>query len=241
MTGVTVEVCVDNARSLLNCIDAGVDRIELCSALELGGLTPSGGLLRLAAQSTVPVHAMIRPRAGDFEFDNHEIALMTDEIHTCVDAGLSGLVFGASRNATLDIAALEKMMAAAGSLDVTLHRVFDLVNDPLRAIDMAVDLGIERILTSGGAATAAGGIATIRRYVDHAAGRLSIMAGGGINAANAAAIVCRTGVHEIHGSFNFETRRYAAPVRNFGFSVTDAHFDTDVASIRAVRAALENR
>ncbi|MCP4317985.1 MAG: copper homeostasis protein CutC [Hyphomicrobiales bacterium] len=240
MTGVSVEVCVDNSQSLLTCIDAGVDRIELCSALELGGLTPGDGLMRLAAHSTVPVYAMIRPRAGDFEFDDNENALMTDEIRHCGAAGLSGVVIGASCNGTLDVAKLEKMMDAAGGLGVTLHRVFDLVDDPLRTIDMAVGLGIERILTSGGSATAHSGIENIRRYVEHTDGRLSIMAGGGINDANALEIVRRTGVHEIHGSFSRETRRYSTSIQKFDFSTTDVHCDTDIASIRAVRAALDD-
>ncbi|MEX3011000.1 copper homeostasis protein CutC [Hoeflea sp. TYP-13] len=238
MTGVALEICIDNVQSLQTAIEAGADRIELCSALALGGLTPGAGLIHLAAKASVPVYAMIRPRAGDFEFSGDEIALMCEEIRICAKAGLAGVVTGVSKDSELDAAALEKLMGAAGGLGVTLHRVFDLVEDPLRAIDIAADLGIERILTSGGATSAQAGIEQIRRYVEHANDRLAIMPGGGINASNAAEIITGTGAREIHGSFGSKRRPYAPAIRQFGFSETDYLTETDTASVRAVRNAV---
>ena len=238
MSNVAIEICVDNARSLRKAAEAGADRIELCSALDLGGLTPSAGFMLAAKEVNVPVHAMIRPRAGDFEYSPAEIDLMIDDVQACREVGLAGIVIGASSDGWLDEPALEALVDAAGELSVTLHRVFDLVNDCLLAIDTAADLGIERILTSGGARSALDGTDNIRRYVGQADGRLSIMAGGGIHAGNAAEIVRRTGVREIHGSFSRTARQYDPAVPTLGFSTGEELWETDAGAVHAVRAAV---
>lgn len=238
MNTIEIEICVDNAQSLHNAVMAGADRIELCSALELGGLSPSPGFIRAAAKVSVPVYAMIRPRSGDFEFTNAEVNQMIDDIGMCRDAGLAGVVVGASSGGRLDETTLKALVDAAGDLGVTLHRVFDLIDDPALAIETATGLGIERILTSGGAQTALEGADTIRRCVEYANGRLSIMAGGGVHAGNAKDIVRRTGVREIHGSFSGESRTYAASVRELGFSAASAQRETNIALVHNVRSVL---
>ncbi|MEM9107843.1 MAG: copper homeostasis protein CutC [Pseudomonadota bacterium] len=238
MNTIRIEVCVDSKASLDAAVDGGADRIELCSALELGGLTPGAGLLLEATRAPVPVHVMIRPRGGDFDFTTAEIDQMVDDVVACHQAGLAGVVIGATAAGGLDANAMATLAGAAGSLSLTLHRAFDLVNDPATAIDMAVDLGINRILTSGGAATAEAGADAIKGHVQRAAGRLAIMAGGGITAANVAAIVDKTGVSDVHGSFSRPLRSFSSDIRRFGFTSRDGLTVTDPDTVRAVRTAL---
>jgi copper homeostasis protein len=234
-----MEICVDNPQSLRAAVSGGADRIELCSALALGGLTPTDSFMHLAARSGVATYAMIRPRDGDFNFTPEEIDLMADDIQRCAAAGLAGVVIGAARDRALDVTTMARLTDAAGPLGVALHRVFDLLEDPLRSIDLAAELGIERILTSGGGRTAEAGIDELKRFVSHAAGRLSIMAGSGIHAGNAVEIVQQTGVREIHGSFSKRTRSYDPSVQKFGFSVADDLMSTNSSTVRKTKQALD--
>ena len=164
MARVLVEVCLDSAEGLAEAVAGGADRIELCAALAVGGLTPSAGLMQAAARCPVPVLAMIRPRAGDFVFSPAEVAIMLADIAAARAAGLAGVVLGASLpGGRLDRAILARLTDAASGLDLTLHRAFDLVPDIAPAIELAADLGFRRILTSGQAATAAEGRAGLER------------------------------------------------------------------------------
>ncbi len=191
-----------------------------------------------AAEVGVAVHTLIRPRAGDFEFSGCEIEQMIDDIHACREVGLAGVVIGAGTGGWLDETSLEALVDAARGLEVTLHRAFDLVDDKVLAIDIAADLGIDRILTSGGAATAVAGADEIRRYVDHAGGRVSIMAGSGITADNVASIIERTGVRDVHGSFSRASRQYDAAIPALGFSASEALITADREAINAVKDVL---
>lgn len=238
MSAVNIEVCVDSLASLEAAIEGGANRVELCSALELGGLTPSTSLLLAAAQAPLPVHVMIRPRGGDFDFDPAELDQMVDDVLACREAGLAGVVIGATVEGRLDTDALSLLAEAAGTLSLTLHRAFDLLDDPAAAIDEAAALGMDRILTSGGAPTAEAGIEVLRRHVERAAGRLAIMAGSGINAGNVAGIVRATGVSDVHGSFSRWLRQFPPAIRQFGFSAGDGLAVTDAQAVRDVRAAL---
>lgn len=196
-----LEVCVDSARGLSAARRGGADRIELCSALALDGLTPSVGLMRRAAGLDRPVYAMIRPREGDFVFADEDVDIMLRDIDAARGAGLAGVVLGASLpSGELDATVLERLSRHAEGMGRTLHRAIDLVPDPIAALDLAVELNFERVLTSGGAARAEAGAERIARMVEHAGDRVSIMAGSGVIPANAADLVRRTGVREIHGS-----------------------------------------
>lgn len=196
-----LEVCVDNARGLDAARRGGADRIELCSALALDGLTPSVGLMQAAARLDRPVYAMIRPRDGDFVFSDADVDIMLRDIDAARDSGLRGVVLGANRpSGELDSVVLARLCQHAAGLGMTLHRSIDVVPDPIAAVDIAVELGFERILTSGGADRAPNGIDQIARMVAHAGGRLSIMAGSGVTPRNAAEILRLTGVRELHGS-----------------------------------------
>ena len=194
MSAVTLEICIDGADGLIAAVAGGADRIELCSALALGGLTPSPGLMTLAARAPVPVYAMIRPRAGDFVFSPAEIDQMRREIDAAREAGLAGVVLGASEpGGALDEALLARLAAHAEGLGRTLHRAFDLVPDRAAALETAVALGFERILTSGGAAKAGDALPELAALVKQAAARISVMPGSGVRPDNAAAIIAATG------------------------------------------------
>lgn len=212
MPSVTIEVCVDNIASFDNAVSAGADRIELCSALPLGGLTPTYGLSLLASRSPISTYAMIRPRGGYFVYSANEVDLMCDEIQCFRDLGFSGIVVGAlTTNAQIDIKATSKFVSCAGDMGVTFHRAFDLVVDPFSALESLIDLGCERVLTSGCESTATAGIECIRQLVEQSQQRISIMPGCGVNKANAKTIIDSTGAREIHLSAK---RAHPSPMRS---------------------------
>ncbi|GLO60017.1 copper homeostasis protein CutC [Vibrio sp. MACH09] len=197
---VQLEVCIDNLESLPNAIAGGATRIELCSSLALGGLTPSYGLMKKAAElSTVPVYAMIRPRQGDFLYQDSDIDSMLEDIHVAKQAGLQGIVFGLlTAEGDIDIERSKRIMQSAAGLGVTFHRAIDQCNDYNQAIEAIAELGCQRILTSGLAASADQGCEVIADMVKKANGRFSIMAGAGVNAHNVTNIVRCTGITEVH-------------------------------------------
>lgn len=237
MARVQLEVCVDDAQGLMAAVQGGADRIELCSALSLGGLTPSEGLMQLAGRQPVPVYAMIRPRAGDFIFDETEIGMMEREIDAARRAGLAGVVLGASRtDRTLDTACLARLSHHAQDFGRTLHRAFDLVPDLPDALETAVQLGFERILTSGGQKTAAQGIDAIADLVTRAAGRLSIMPGSGVTLATIGPLLA-TGVAEVHASCSAPVPVPDERIIDLGFAPPTLR-RTDASIVQALKAVL---
>ena len=235
-----LEICVDSPESLAAAVAGGADRIELCSALELGGLTPSAALLAQSLRSGCPTHMMIRPRAGGFVLADAEVALMLDEIRRAVTAGVAGVVVGALRpDRTLDRDALARFRDATRDAVIVLHRAIDLVPDPLAAVREAVALGYDKILSSGGAPTAAEGAATLRQMVATAGGRLSIIAGSGINPQNAARIVRDTGVREVHGSASQPGPAPDATTLRLGFA-TGPRRETDRQIVAMLRTAISD-
>ncbi|WP_321816294.1 MULTISPECIES: copper homeostasis protein CutC [unclassified Paraburkholderia] len=198
---VLLEVCVDSVDGLQAAIAGGADRIELCSALDLGGLTPVPGLIAAAARAPVPVYAMIRPHAASFVWTPADAAAMLADIDAMRAAGLAGVVLGAALpDGALDVALLQELRARSHGLGATLHRVFDLVPDPARALEAAISLGFERILTSGGSARAEAGLAALGALARQAAGRIGIMPGSGVSAGNVASIVQAVDASEVHAS-----------------------------------------
>jgi copper homeostasis protein len=236
---ITLEVCVDNVEGLSAAIAGGADRIELCGTLEVGGLTPTSGLLRVAAASPVPVVAMIRPRGGDFCFDDVEIQLMLNEIDAVAAVGLQGVVLGASlRNGELDHQTLERLLRRARDhgLRATLHRAIDLCPDLALATRLAIDLGFERILTSGGAPSALQGLGGLQRCFDAAGDSITIMPGAGINAENVGRLLDKLPVREVHASCSAPVAASAPPVLAFGFDAGGRR-QTSVARVTALKAA----
>ena len=230
-----LEICVDSPAGLAAAIEGGADRIELCAALALGGLTPSPGLVRLAASAPVPVFAMIRPRAGSFVFGPDDEAAMHADIAHVRAANLAGVVLGASRpGGALDVAMLSRLLASAGPLGRTLHRAFDLTSDLDAALDQAIALGFHRVLTSGGAPAVAGGLPAVTAAVARGRGRIAIMAGGGVRPALVPALR-QAGVTELHASCRAPAPADAQALA-FGFGMP-GWGETDVTRVRALRSA----
>lgn len=200
---VLIEVCAD---SLVSCVEAhygGAQRIELCSSLKEGGLTPSMGLLKQSLSAVdLLINPMIRCRGGDFLYSSIEIEQMLVDLYYLKKEGAHGFVYGAlSEHGILDYDSCKAIIKAAHPLPVTLHRAFDMSRDLFETLECAIDLGFKRILTSGGKQTAEKGIPIIRDLTHKAKSYISIMAGSGISLHNAHKIVEETSVKEIHGSF----------------------------------------
>ncbi|MDN3610817.1 copper homeostasis protein CutC [Vibrio ostreicida] len=197
-----VEVCIDNLESLHFALTGGADRIELCSSLTLGGLTPSFGFMKQAAAlSSVPIYAMIRPRQGDFLYNPKEIECMLIDIEAAALAGLQGVVIGVlteQGNIDTHLAAKLVKKATAHHLGVTFHRAIDQCSDYTKAIEDVAKLGCERILTSGTRRNVDDGVKVLQHMVELAKGRFTVMAGAGLTAENAKNIVQTTGIKEVH-------------------------------------------
>ncbi len=202
-TGLTYEVCVDSVAGALAAEEAGADRVELCSALFEGGVTPSLALVEqtLRRVSRIRVHPIVRPRGGDFVYDPDEVALMRRDIELFRTAGVPGVVTGALTPAgAVDVEVLRLLLSAADGLSTTFHRAFDLVADPLAALETLIGCGVDRVLTSGQEASALEGAPRIAELVSVAAGRITVLAGAGVTERNVARIVAQTGVTEVHFS-----------------------------------------
>ena len=239
MADILLELCVDNADGLAAAIEGGADRIELCSALELGGLTPSYGLMKLAARAPLPVHCMIRPRSGGFSYGEADLAQMLHDIDMARDLGLAGVVFGAlTDEGALDSHVLQRLSRHAAGLDLTLHRAFDCCGPDFdRAVDTAIELGFDRVLTSGGENTALEGLAALERIFAKAGTRITIMPGSGVSADNVSTIATRLPVREIHASCSTAFPVSAAAENRLGFATEHAR-QTDAVKVRALKAAL---
>lgn len=196
----TFEICAVNIQSALAASNAGAHRIELCSALDAGGLTPSPGLIRAAIrQLSIPVNVLIRPREGHFCYTQAELDIMLDDIRFCCESGANGVVVGAlTADNQLDIPKMQAMKEAAGSMEVACHRAFDFTADPATALEQLIALGFRRVLSSGQAASAYEGRFLLKKLVEKAAGRIGVMPGAGISAKNIRAIAETTGAREFH-------------------------------------------
>jgi len=194
------EICAVNIQSCLAAERAGAHRIELCSALDVGGLTPSQGLIRAAIhQLTIPVNVLIRPREGHFCYSENELDIMLDDIHFCREAGANGVVVGAlTADNQLDLPKMEAMKMMADHMEVVCHRAFDFTTDPAAALEQLIELGYHRVLSSGQSASAYEGRFLLKKMMEQAAGHISIMPGAGISMENIRAIAETTGAQEFH-------------------------------------------
>jgi copper homeostasis protein len=197
---VTVEACVTSLAEARAAVAAGARRLELCRSLAVGGLTPSPAAIADVADAVpVPVYVMIRPRAGDYRARGGEVDDMRRAIEASIDAGADGLVLGLlDGDGTVDATAVAELVEAAGARPVTFHRAFDEVRDPHAALAALADLGVARILTSGGADTAWDGRAQLRRLVHAAPANMTILAGGRVRGDHVRDLVGATGVREVH-------------------------------------------
>ena len=197
-----LEICIDSVESALAAEVAGADRVELCQGLIEGGTTPSPGTIRLARKHTnLGLMVIIRPRGGDFLYTDHEMDVMLEDIREAKAAGADGVVIGClNADGTVDVEKNRTLILAAQPMSVTFHRAFDVTRDPFEALETIVDLGCDRILTSGQEASVLEGADLIRELIAKAGDRIVIMPGGGITTRNVGKIAALTGAQEIHMS-----------------------------------------
>jgi copper homeostasis protein len=194
------EICVDSVAGVRAAAEAGADRVELCADLLEGGITPSLGTILVARKVLdIKLHVIIRPRGGDFLYDEDEIAAMEADIASAKSAGVDGVVIGVlERDGRVNVKATERLIARARPASVTFHRAFDMTPEPLIALETLCELGVDRILTSGQEATAFEGANLIAELVKVARDRVIVMPGGGITARNASRVAAMTGARELH-------------------------------------------
>ncbi|XP_017386773.1 copper homeostasis protein cutC homolog isoform X1 [Cebus imitator] len=265
--GFLMEVCVDSVESAVNAERGGADRIELCSGLSEGGTTPSMGVLQVVKQSVqIPVFVMIRPRGGDFLYSDREIEVMKADIRLAKLYGADGLVFGAlTEDGHIDKELCMSLMAICRPLPVTFHRAFDMVHDPMAALETLLTLGFERVLTSGCDSSALEGLPLIKRLIEQAKGRIVVMpgitwdaklhkkllsqeadSGGGITDKNLQRILEGSGATEFHCSAR-SARDSGMKFRNLsvamGVSLSCSEYSlkvTDVTKVRTLNAIAKN-
>ncbi len=202
---ISLEVCADSLTSIYAAEAGGANRIELCANLYEGGTTPCLAQIKQAkAKTKLKLNVIIRPRGGDFLYNNDEFELMKNDIATCGEIGCNGVVIGMlNADGTIDkerCAELIKIARTYG-MEVTFHRAFDRSSDLFKALEDVIELGCERILTSGGEDTAPKGAPTIKKLVEQANERIIIMPGAGITESNIGELVRQTGLKEFHGTF----------------------------------------
>ncbi|MBO4549366.1 MAG: copper homeostasis protein CutC [Bacteroidaceae bacterium] len=209
-----LEVCCADMQSVRAAIEGGAHRVELCEALEVDGLTPSESMIEEAVGLGIPVQVLIRPRKGDFVYDEKEVQSMVESIRFAKKSGANGVVFGALRpDGSIDAETIRRLVSESKGLSITFHRAFDVCSEPLVALEQIISLGCHRLLTSGQASTAEKGIPLIKKLVEQSAGRLIIMPGSGVNVGNARRILSETGANEIHGSLRRDGHTSAELIR----------------------------
>lgn len=232
-----LEICVDSYESLLNSKNAGANRVELCSALELDGLTPSIGLVDLAtSMDEVEVFVMIRPRGGDFCYSDLDFMTISEEIRIFKQRNINGFVFGAlNPDGSLNLPMIKEVIDLAYPMPVALHRAFDYSKDGEKDIDKLIGMGIVRILTSGKLEKAPEGIENLKAINEAYGSSIEIMAGAGVNPSNIPEIYGKTGITSYHMS----AREPVASPMTFTPSFGYGDKDLMIASFDRVKEAVE--
>lgn len=240
-----LEICAGSVRSARAALEGGAQRVELCGALEVGGITPSVGLIRaVRAIPGLRLHVLIRSRGGDFLYDDAEVEQMETDIRQCLHEGVDGVVVGALRaDGSIDERAVERWVKAAEGMSVTFHRAFDVAANPTDAFERIINLGCHRLLTSGQAATAFEGRSLIRTLCEQSCGRIIVMPGCGVNNKNAAEILSTTGATEIHASARTMYRsgmQFRPSGVSMGSTADDAfdRYETDMEEVARIVAKI---
>ena len=238
MTRITIEAAVETIDDAEAATKGGADRLELCAALDLGGLTPTlGTLAEVRAVSQLPVVVMIRPRGGDFVYDDRELRVMARDLEAFLPHRPAAFVLGVlDASGRVNEAACRRLVGRAAGVPVVFHRAFDRTPDPIAALETCIDLGFARVLTSGREATGLAGSPAVRKLADAAAGRIELLPCGRVTAASAVEILRVTGCTQLHGSF-------AAPVPESGERGRRGYAQrcaTSEAEVAAVRVAVQD-
>ncbi|MEM6395655.1 MAG: copper homeostasis protein CutC [Bacteroidota bacterium] len=196
------EVCLQSVAGAIAAQAGGADRIELCAALTVGGITPSYGTIQACVKAVdLPIMVMIRPRGGDFYYDHYEFASMQDDIAICKELGVTGVVFGMlNTNGTIDEARTRKLVELAKPLQITFHRAFDVCADPHRALDQLIEIGVDRVLTSGQVETAPQGKDLIKQLIERSKDSITILPGCGLTPDNLTDFLSSTQPNEYHAT-----------------------------------------
>ena len=242
-----LEVCADSVQSAIAAQEGGADRIELCSGLVIGGLSPSAAMFRLVKKYTdLRVRVLLRPRFGDFCYDEHEFKILKEEVEMFRSLGADGIVIGILRpDGALDMERMEELIEVADGTGITLHRAFDVCRDPYEALKQCISLGIDTILTSGQKSSAWEGRDLIAELVEKSAGRIEILAGAGINAETIEKLITYTKASAYHMSgkivkdSRMEFRKEGVPMGIPGFSEFEI-WQTSADEIRKAAAVLKN-
>lgn len=233
-----LEIAANSVESAVAAQAGGADRVELCANLGEGGTTPSFGSIAIVRERLrLPLHVLIRARAGDFVSSPAELDAMRRDVDACARLGCDGIVIGLlDAEGGVDVAGCRALLEAAGTMDITFHRAFDVVADRAAAMERVIGLGCSRILTSGGADTALDGTAVIASDIERAAGRIALMAGAGLTPRNIGEVARLTRVRELHASAKvFDPGIGAEGPAGLALS----HWRSDEAVVRALREALD--
>jgi copper homeostasis protein len=231
---ILLEVCVDSVSNACTAQSAGAQRIEFCANLPEGGTTPSPAQIKIARELLhIQLYVLIRPRGGDFLYDNMEFEVMKSDIHYCGTSGCNGVVIGIlNPDGTIDKERNRELIRIAHQYDmeITFHRAFDRCADLFQALEMIIDLGCNRILTSGGYDTAIEGADIIGKLIKKANERIIILPGAGITPENAGELIQKTGLKELHGTFRsyypsqmqYRNTKLSRQTEEYGLLLTDA-------------------
>ncbi|MDR0498654.1 MAG: copper homeostasis protein CutC [Holophagales bacterium] len=243
--GLTFEICLDSAESCLKAQEGGADRVELCSALMEGGLTPSFGMVKEARKllTSTKLFVIIRPRGGDFCYSDSEFQAMAHDVSMAKETGADGVVIGILKpDGTVDVERTRQLVTMARPLSVTFHRAFDMAKDPFEAMEAIISIGCERILTSGQESSSLEGADLLAELVKRAGGRIIIMPGGGVRERNIKKIRDLTGAVEFHFSA-FETIESRMTYRNtrvfMGGTLRPPEYSQNLTSPSRVAAYIE--
>lgn len=239
-----LEICASSYQSAINAQQAGAHRIELCSELAVGGLTPSYGLIKQVVEKlSIPVFILVRPRSGNFTYSNSEFDIMKHNIQLCKDLGCAGIVSGVlNEDNTIDFKRTQELIKCSKPLPFTFHRAFDWTPNPTKALKELIDLGVQRILTSGQESSAEKGLELLQQLKEKANNKITILPGGGINSKNAH-LFKNDGFLEIHASASTITQINKTPkvsMNSEKFFNETIEVCSDITKIKSILKSINN-
>ena len=240
------EVCTNSVESCIAAQEGGANRVELCAGIPEGGTTPSYGEIAMAREvlTTTRLHVIIRPRGGDFLYSPVEVKTMLKDIEMARQLGADGVVFGClTTNGGIDVPVMKQLMEVSKGLSVTFHRAFDVCRDASEALEQIIDLGCDRILTSGQQATAELGIPLLKELRERANGRITLLAGCVVNEKNICRIAKETGIQEFHFSARESIKsgmEYKNEAVSMGGTVHISEYERNVTTVKRVKDTIES-